>query len=176
MSQFSLPGIPVTADPGFARDMSVALMEQANSMRQRPEAQSEIIKYSVRRGGIAGFFGATRTVTERRLKPGAQQWLDNASMLEQQASYFEGLSRSLQGLKDRQASLEAGMTAEEQAALGIQRPVGEGGQQYTRNDLSRPDNTRLAVLLGYDDRQRNMAGITINPGGTLGGLRIPTGT
>ncbi len=176
MSQFSLPGIPVTTDPTFANDMAAALIEQANAMRSRPEAGYETIKYSVRRGGIAGFFGGTRTVTEQRLKPGAQQWLDNASMLEQQAGYFQGLSRSLQGLRDREAALEAEMTEEERAALGIQRPVGEGGQQYTRNDLSRPDNTRLAVLLGYDDRQRNMAGISINPGGTLGGLRIPTGT
>ena len=69
--------------------------------------------------------------------------------------------------------LEAAATAEEEEALGVQKPVSEGGQQYTRNDLVRTANrNRLGIMLGGN----NMMGISINPGGTLGGLRIPTGS
>jgi len=177
MSQFSMPGIPTNMDPQFALDMAAALRRQAAEIRASPDAGTETIKYSVRRGGIAGFFGATRKKTETRLRPGAQQLLDNAAMFDQQAAYFDSLNKSLSSLGDREKELEAAAKAEEEAALGVQKPVGEGGQQYTRNDLSRPaDNNRLAILLGYDDRNNNTAGISINPGGTLGGLRIPTGS
>ena len=111
------------------------------------------------------------------MRPGAQQLLDNAAMFDQQAAYFDSLNKSLSSLGDREKELEAAAKAEEEAALGVQKPVGEGGQQYTRNDLTRPaNNNRLAILLGYDDRDNNTAGISINPGGTLGGLRIPTGS
>jgi hypothetical protein len=177
VSQFSMPGIPANMDPTFALDMAAALREQAKALRSSPDAGYETISYKVRRGGIAGFFGATKTVSERRLKAGAQQLLDNAAMFEQQASYFDSLSKSLTSMRDREQALEDQATAEEEAALGIQKPVSEGGQQYTRNDLTRPaNNNRLAILLGYDDRENNTSGISINSGGTLGGLRIPTGT
>ena len=177
MSQFSMPGIPTDMDPQFALDMAAALRQQAASIRSSPDAGTERITYSVRRGGIAGFFGATRKKTETRMRPGAQQLLDNAAMFEAQATYFDGLHSSLSSLDARQQELEAAAKAQEEAALGVQKPVGEGGQQYTRNDLTRPaDNNRLAILLGYDDRDNNTAGISINPGGTLGGLRIPTGS
>lgn len=172
-----MPGIPANMDSVFALDMAAALRQQANSLRASPNAGFETVTYKVRRGGLPGFFGATTTKSERRLKPGAQQLLDNATALEQQAAYFTTLSQSLAAMKDRETALEAQATADEQAALEIQKPVGEGGQQYTRNDMARPaNNNRLAVLLGYDDRQSGGSGISINSGGTLGGLRIPTGT
>lgn len=177
MSQFQLPGIPQITDPKFALDMATELRNQAAALRKSPDAGYETISYSVRRGGIAGFFGGRKTVTERRLKPGAQQLLDNAGMLEQQATYFTGLSKSLSSLADREKAMTEAAKAEEEKALGIQKPVGEGGQQYTRADLTKAqDNSRLAVLLGYDDRERQTSGIAINSGGTLGGLRIPLGT
>lgn len=177
MSQFSMPGIPANMDPTFARDMAAALRSRAGALRSSPDAGYETISYKVRRGGIAGFFGGTKTRTERRLKPGAQQLLDNAAMMEQQAAYFDSLSASLASLKDREAAATAAATAEEEAALGIEKPISEGGDQATRNDLSRPmDNNRLAILLGYDNRENNTSGISINSGNTLGGLRIPLGT
>ncbi len=177
MSQFSMPGIPANVDPVFAMEMAKALRDQAKAIRSSPDAGYETISYSVRRGGIAGFFGGKKTVSERRLRPGAQQLLDNAGMFEQQATYFEGLSKSLASLKDRENALVEEAKKEEEQALEIQKPVSEGGQQYTRNDLAKPiDRGRLAILVGYDDRERNTSGISVNPGGTLGGLRIPLGT
>lgn len=162
MSQFPSTN---TTDPTFASDMAAALRAQAVSLRALPDAGFETIRYKVRRGGIAGFFGASKTVTERRLKPGAQQVLDNANILERQAAYYDSLSQSLASLGDRQAALEAQATAQEQAALQIQKPVGEGGSQYTRNDLTKV----VAPTVNAD-------GLTINPGVTLGGLRIPLGS
>ena len=107
MSQFQLPGIPQITDPKFALDMASELRNQAALLRKSPDAGYETISYSVRRGGIAGFFGGRKTVTERRLKPGAQQLLDNAAMLDQQATYFTGLSKSLSSLADREKALDA---------------------------------------------------------------------
>jgi hypothetical protein len=173
MSQFSMPGIPQNIDPQFALDMAATLRQQAAAIRSSPDAGMETISYRVRRGGIAGFFGATKKKTETRLRPGAQQLLDNAAMFEQQATYFDTLSSSMSSLEGRQEELEAAATAEEEEALGVQKPVSEGGQQYTRNDLVRTANrNRLGIMLGGN----NMMGISINPGGTLGGLRIPTGS
>ena len=177
MSQFQMPGIPANVDPVFATDFAKALRDQAKAIRSSKDAGTETISYQVRRGGLAGFFGGRKTVSETRLRPGAQQLLDNANMLDQQAAYFDSLSKSLASLDQREQALTEKAKAEEEAALEIQKPIGEGGQQYTRNDLTKPlDRGRLAVLLGYDDRERNPSGISINSGGTLGGLRIPLGT
>ena len=169
-------GVPTIQDPQFAMDLAAELKKQADALRASPDAGMETIRYSVRRGGIAGFFGGTRTVSEQRLKPGAQQLLANAAQLDQMAQFYTGLGTTLSQMDERQRALEAAATEEERAALGIQRPVSEGGQQYTRNELARPTNERLAILLGYDGRENNPVGISINPGGTLGGLRIPYGT
>lgn len=177
MSQFQMPNIPQITDPQSALSMAKQFRDQAKTIRSSPDAGYETISYRVRRGGIAGFFGGTRRVSETRLKPGAKQLLDNASMLEQQATYFETLSKSLGELAKRNEALQADATAQEQAAMRIRKPVGEGGDQYTRNDLTKAaDNSHLASMLGYGDQQQAQPAIFINPRNTLGGLRIPLGS
>lgn len=170
MTAFQLPAIPQIQNPQFARDLAAELKKQAEGIRASEEAGYETIRYSVRRGGIAGFFGATRSVTERRLKPGAQQLLANASQLDQMARFYEGLATSM-------GKSEDALTAAEQEFLRIRAPQSEGGEQATRGDLSRTINPgRLQIMLGFDDRSANTGAAGTNSMGTLGGLRIPFGT
>lgn len=169
-------GVPNIQDPRFAADLAAELKKQADAIRASPDAGYETIKYSVRRGGIAGFFGGTRTVTEQRLKPGAQQLLANAAQLDQMSQFYTGLGNSLLQMDSRQQALEAAATEEERRALRIRSSVGEGGDQYTRGDLMRTINPgRLQIMLGFDDRAGSSGNAPMNMG-TLGGLRIPYGT